>query len=106
MFVIADEIRDMRQDLAPLPSMFDDLLNPVPSLQAMSISNTSSEIFNLNPNDPDASLHSSNPELSFTSVTESCSINSEDEPLSTLQPPETEQPPTPIQKRRKRNKSG
>ena len=98
LFVIAEEIRDMRQDFAPIPSMFDALLNPVPSLQAMSISDSS--------NVSVQSIHSSNPELSYTSVTESCSINSEDEPLSTLQPTETEQPPTPIQKRRKRNKSG
>ena len=96
----------MRQDLAPIPSMFEDLLNPVPALQTLSISNTTSKISNLETNNPDASLSSSNPELSYTSVTESCSINSEDEPLSTLQPPESEQPPTPIQKRQRRNKSG
>ena len=104
-FVIAEEIRDMRQDFDPIPSMFETLLNPVPSLQAMSISDSSSEFIDLDPTDPNASLHSSNPELSFTSVTESCSINSDDEPLSSLQPPEREQPPTPLQKRRRRNKS-
>ena len=106
MSVIAEEIRDIRQELDPIPSVFDDLLNPIPLLQDLSIStNVTSTMTAVESFQPELSTSSSNPDMSFTSVTESCSINSEDEPLSSLMPPDNVQPPTPIQKRRKRNQS-
>ena len=96
----------MRQDLDPIPSMFDDLINPIPSLQDLSIStNVPGTMTAVESIQPELSSSSSNPDLSFTSVTESCSINSEDEPLSSLMPLDSVQPPTPIQKRRRRNQS-
>ena len=106
-FILAEELRVENSDM-DIDAFLSGFINqnpvPNPTSSLPTIDALSLEAMQPAPLAPtDVSMTESNPKLTTTSISTSVTLNSDDEPLSSLMSLQRLQPPTPIQKRRRRN---